>query len=67
MTQTDISRELSARIYPEAERVGVPRRSHTHLGHGPFRHVDNKPENLTARAMGRIAKKLADVSCDFDK
>jgi Wiskott-Aldrich syndrome protein len=47
-------------MYPELERVGVPRRSHTHLGHGPFRHLD-RTEDLTARAIARITKKLADM------
>ena len=52
--------------YPELERVGVPRRSNTHLGHGPFRHFDNtKMEDLRTRAIARITKKLADVSYDF--
>ena len=52
---------------PEAERVGTPRRSNTHLGHGPFRHLDKKPEDLTSRTIGRIAKKFSDVSYDFDR
>jgi Wiskott-Aldrich syndrome protein len=47
--------------YPEVERVGVPRRSHTHLGHGPSRHLDKNLEDLTTRAMSRIAKKLSDM------
>lgn len=54
-------------MYPELERAGVPRRSHTHLGHGPFRRFDRMTEDVTARAIARITKKLADVSYDFDK
>jgi len=50
---------------PGVERVGVPRRNNTHLGHGPFRHHDKKPEDLTTRAMIRIAKKLSDVGYAF--
>ena len=42
-------------MYPEIERVSVPRRSsHTHLGHRP-------QEDLTTRAVVRITRKLADV------
>lgn len=44
-------------MYPEVERVNVPRRNHTHLGHGPFR----REEDLTTRAKARITRKLADV------
>ena len=54
-------------VYPEVERVNVPRRSNTHVGHGPFRHFDKKPEDLTTRVMNRIAKKLSDVSSDLDQ
>ena len=54
-------------MYPGVERVDVPRRSNTHLGHGPFQHLDKEPEDLTIRAMIRIAKKLSDVGYDFDK
>jgi Wiskott-Aldrich syndrome protein len=44
-------------MYPEVERVNVPRRSFTHLGHGPFGHQ----ESLTNRAIARITKKLTDM------
>jgi hypothetical protein len=50
-------------MYPEVEKVSVPRRSHTHLGHGPFRHQ----EGLTTRAIARITKKLADVGYGLSK
>jgi hypothetical protein len=49
-------------MYPEVERVSVPRRSHTHLGHGPFRQ-----EDLTTRAIARITKKLVDVGYGLSK
>ena len=52
-------------MYPEFERVDVPRRSHTHLGHEPSRQLDRN--DLMTRAMGRIAKKLSDVGCDLSK
>jgi len=48
-------------VYPEVERLNVPRRSNTHLGHGPFRHLDRKPEDLTSRVIIRITKKLSDM------
>jgi hypothetical protein len=50
-------------MYPDVERVGVPRRSHTHLGHGPFQ----RPEDLTTRAITRITRKLADVGYGLSK
>ena len=50
-------------MYSEAEKVSIPRRSHTHLGHGPFRHQ----EGLTTRAIARITKKLADVGYGLSK
>ena len=50
-------------MYHEAERVNVPRRSHTHLGHGPLRHQ----EDMTTRAIGRISRKLADVGYGLRK
>ena len=50
-------------MYPEVERVSVPRRSHTHLGHGPFR----RQEDLTTRAVARITRKLADVGYGLSK
>jgi len=48
-------------MYPELERVSVPRRSNTHLGHGSFRLLDTKMEDLTTRAVARITKKLSDM------
>ena len=50
-------------MFPEVERVNVPRRNHTHLGHGPFR----RPDDLRSRAIARISKKLADVGYDLNK
>ena len=50
-------------MFPEVERVNVPRRNHTHLGHGPFR----RPEDLRTRAIARITRKLADVGYDLSK
>jgi hypothetical protein len=52
-------------VYPELERVNVPRRSNTHLGHGSFRNFDTNREDLTSRAVARITKKLSDVGNDF--
>jgi hypothetical protein len=46
-------------MHPKLEGASVPRRSHTHLGHGPFRHF--KMDDLTTRAIARITKKLSDV------
>ena len=43
-------------MYPEVERVSVPRRWHTHSGHG-----ESRQEDLTTRAVARITKKLVDV------
>lgn len=46
--------------------AGLPRRNHTHLGHGSnARRTEKKPEDLAARAHGRVAKRLADVRCPF--
>ena len=64
VAQAEIPREnetSSIRFFPEVERVSVPRRSHTHLGHGPIR----RQEDLTTRAIARITRKLADVSYGF--
>ncbi|KAF5312027.1 hypothetical protein D9619_002828 [Psilocybe cf. subviscida] len=42
--------------------TGLPRRNHTHLGHGSnARRTEKKPEDLAARAQGRVAKRLADM------
>jgi hypothetical protein len=42
--------------------TGLPRRNHTHLGHGSnARRTEKKPEDLAARAHGRVAKRLADM------
>ena len=48
---------------PVVEKVSVPRRSHTHLGHGPFQ----RPEDSTTRAIARITRKLADVGYGLSK
>ena len=50
-------------MHPKLEGASVPRRSNTHLGHGPFRHF--KVDDLTTRAIARITKKLSDVGYLF--
>jgi hypothetical protein len=50
-------------MYPEVERVSVPRRTHTHVGHGAFR----REEDLTTRAIARITRKLVDVGYGLSK
>ncbi|KAF8167606.1 hypothetical protein B0H34DRAFT_670012 [Crassisporium funariophilum] len=47
--------------YPELEMISVPKRSNTHIGHGSLRRVERKPEDLTVRALSRIARKLSDM------
>lgn len=52
--------------YPQLEMFSVPRRHNTHLGHGSsHKRGEKTSEDLTARALSRITKRLADVSLLF--
>jgi hypothetical protein len=52
--------------YPQLEMFSVPRRHNTHPGHGSsHKRGEKTPEDLTARALSRITKRLADVSSLF--
>ena len=50
-------------MYPEVERPSTPRRSHTHSGHESLR----CQEDLTARTVAHITRKLADVGYGLSK
>lgn len=48
--------------YPQLEMFSVPRRHNTHLGHGSsHKRGEKTSEDLTARALSRITKRLADM------